>query len=497
MGPTNIATNNVGVAILGAGLTVNNKTNEAVFGVPAAFIEATNNKLNVTGTLTGSGSGLTSLNAANLNGQVPFANGGSAASSQAGFITAAFGTTNFIDNSFAPGLPTNTASGNFVDQLSLTTGSGARWLRYWTGGAWGNNFTFGPNAMIFFATDNNELFWASNGVDNCMELRNFDPAHFSAVRFVDAAGNETGAVGYGNTNALIYADMDYFESFGLQKPIYFVAGGGVIGGMAKTTGDFIWNDNNTNAFFWVRRSDKTVNLTNGLNVSGTIRAGTGAAGGGSSGGRGVTLSTGYLDSADFDPSEGGVVAHDSAHVHGTNFVSNVRNTLAAGPISFDASGAGSGMNYETSSPGGIAMLTFGISSAYCFCTTSAAQGWGGFPSVDIGTDIANGNTIGNAMLKPHGSFGTDTKSKGTNYTATMGDSVLLLNVSAKTITLPDATSHCAGRIYTVKLTVSGTGTVATTSSQNIDGATTYSLSAQYKYVTVQSDGTQWWIIANN
>jgi hypothetical protein len=87
--------------------------------------------------------------------------------------------------------------------------------------------------------------------------------------------------------------------------------------------------------------------------------------------------------------------------------------------------------------------------------------------------------------------------KSFTNTADAGDSVILVNSSGKTVTLPDAASHCKGRIYSIKLTVSGSATVATTSSQNIDGATTFSLSAQYKYVTVQSDGAQWWIIANN
>ena len=40
-------------------------------------------------------------------------------------------------------------------------------------------------------------------------------------------------------------------------------------------------------------------------------------------------------------------------------------------------------------------------------------------------------------------------------------------------------------------------TVGTTSSQTIDGAATYALSAQYKYVKVVSDGSHWIIVGNN
>lgn len=76
------------------------------------------------------------------------------------------------------------------------------------------------------------------------------------------------------------------------------------------------------------------------------------------------------------------------------------------------------------------------------------------------------------------------------------DNIVLLTSSGLTETLTTAVGN-AGRVVTYKLTVSGTGTIATTSSQTIDGATTYSLSAQYKYVTVISDGANWSIIANN
>lgn len=83
-----------------------------------------------------------------------------------------------------------------------------------------------------------------------------------------------------------------------------------------------------------------------------------------------------------------------------------------------------------------------------------------------------------------------------DITATTAHKTIDLTVTGKTVTLPTAVG-ITGRNYTIKLTASGTGTVATTSSQTIDGSTTYSLSAQYKYVTVQSNGANWIIIANN
>lgn len=94
------------------------------------------------------------------------------------------------------------------------------------------------------------------------------------------------------------------------------------------------------------------------------------------------------------------------------------------------------------------------------------------------------------------SFATAYTATATSLTLTSAHNVVAITATGQTGTLPTAVG-ITGRIYTIKLTASGTGTIATTSSQTIDGSTTYSLSAQYKYVTVQSDGTNWNIIANN
>lgn len=66
-----------------------------------------------------------------------------------------------------------------------------------------------------------------------------------------------------------------------------------------------------------------------------------------------------------------------------------------------------------------------------------------------------------------------------------------------TVTLPDAT-NAYGRFYIIKyIASSGAGNVHTTNSQTIDGVATYVLTAQYKYVQVQSDGYNWFIIGQN
>ncbi|MFB6518582.1 glycosyl hydrolase family 28-related protein [Streptomyces sp. NPDC056401] len=90
--------------------------------------------------------------------------------------------------------------------------------------------------------------------------------------------------------------------------------------------------------------------------------------------------------------------------------------------------------------------------------------------------------------------------KAAAYTLTTADSIVTGNATggAFSLTLPTAVG-IAGRSYTLKkIDASGNAvTVATTSSQTIDASTTYSLAAQYKYVTVVSDGANWLIVGNN
>lgn len=68
----------------------------------------------------------------------------------------------------------------------------------------------------------------------------------------------------------------------------------------------------------------------------------------------------------------------------------------------------------------------------------------------------------------------------------------------RTITLPNPTSPTSGRTYYIKRTDSSGNTLTVDAgSANIDGSSTYSLALQYKYVAVQTDGSNWFIISNN
>jgi hypothetical protein len=105
------------------------------------------------------------------------------------------------------------------------------------------------------------------------------------------------------------------------------------------------------------------------------------------------------------------------------------------------------------------------------------------------------------LVTQNSQVGTGTGGPVVTVTASYGigasDQVILLNGATLTATLPTAVA-VAGKTYTVKLIASATtATIATTSSQTVDGAATYSLSAQNKYVTVVSDGAGWQVVASN
>ena len=64
----------------------------------------------------------------------------------------------------------------------------------------------------------------------------------------------------------------------------------------------------------------------------------------------------------------------------------------------------------------------------------------------------------------------------------------ILCTGALTVTLP---SLIEGKRYTIKRLTTGTTTIATTSSQTIDGVTTKTLTSQYACLTVVGGTSEW------
>lgn len=86
----------------------------------------------------------------------------------------------------------------------------------------------------------------------------------------------------------------------------------------------------------------------------------------------------------------------------------------------------------------------------------------------------------------------------TTYAVLTTDSTILASGSAFTITLPTAIG-VTGKQYTIKKTdasLSNQITIATTSSQTIDGVTTRKVSTQFEQFTVVSDGANWNVVSH-
>jgi hypothetical protein len=106
-----------------------------------------------------------------------------------------------------------------------------------------------------------------------------------------------------------------------------------------------------------------------------------------------------------------------------------------------------------------------------------------------------------STLDVRGSFSGNYRSFTGNTTATSTDySLAFTGTTASSVTLPDATG-CTGRIYLIKNAntagVTPLVTVITTSSQTIDGASSYLLDQHDEGVILTSNGTNWNVSAQN
>ena len=110
--------------------------------------------------------------------------------------------------------------------------------------------------------------------------------------------------------------------------------------------------------------------------------------------------------------------------------------------------------------------------------------------------VNTSTTSANSTLQVGGSFSAAYTSTATGITLDVTHHTVEVTATGQTITLP-AAAGITGRHYTIKLTAAGSCTVDGNASETIDGAATYSLSAQYKYLTIVSNGTNWIVVANN
>lgn len=110
--------------------------------------------------------------------------------------------------------------------------------------------------------------------------------------------------------------------------------------------------------------------------------------------------------------------------------------------------------------------------------------------------VSAGNGVGTTTLRTFRSSGVMSGyvAKTANYTLTTNDYTVNCTANSFTLTLPTAVGF-TGQIYNLKNSGTGTITVATTSSQTIDGKASGVITlAQRECLTVQSDGANWMVL---
>jgi len=119
--------------------------------------------------------------------------------------------------------------------------------------------------------------------------------------------------------------------------------------------------------------------------------------------------------------------------------------------------------------------------------------------IDAAGNTGIGSITPTSRLHVSGSFALPLSTQTASYTATSSDHTILCNAGSMTVTLP-AASGASGRVYVIKKisSTAGTITIDPNGTETIDGvATNTSISAQYQSLTVQSNGTSWFIIGKN
>lgn len=106
---------------------------------------------------------------------------------------------------------------------------------------------------------------------------------------------------------------------------------------------------------------------------------------------------------------------------------------------------------------------------------------------------ATGGTV-TGELTAGGGFNTSGRVFTSSGALDGSESTVSLNGADLTVLLPDAVAN-PWKVITAKLTAPfTTGTLAAVNSQTIDGMPSYQMGAQWQWVTVQSDGSDWIVI---
>ncbi|RPD39869.1 hypothetical protein [Chitinophaga barathri] len=174
------------------------------------------------------------------------------------------------------------------------------------------------------------------------------------------------------------------------------------------------------------------------------------------------------------------------------FDSSARSRILATAFSNTTSATGLSLNLDSirlhaadaTNPGGVSTIAQTFGGAKNFRDT-------------LSVGLAQG-TAANSTFQLNGSMSANITKTNTNYPVTETDNTVLADATggALTITLPPVT-NISGRIYTIKKV--GTGGIdnavtITPTGGTIDGGTNYIIYNDWTFVTLQTDGANWFVI---
>ena len=139
--------------------------------------------------------------------------------------------------------------------------------------------------------------------------------------------------------------------------------------------------------------------------------------------------------------------------------------------------------------------------AVIFLTGGTAEGTNERLRITGAGSVGVNNSSPNSTFFIRGSMATSivTRTAGATVSATDFSTMCNNTTGAVTMSLPTA-AGIAGRIYILKKT-SAAGNNVTVAGYNgtetIDGSTTYTITNQYSYLMIQSDGTNWYILTKH
>lgn len=220
--------------------------------------------------------------------------------------------------------------------------------------------------------------------------------------------------------------------------------------------DGVWGDIIRQYLTKEHFNDDTDNAANGGHKTVTIRAGTATAGTAP-----LKFTSGTLLSAP----EAGAVEFNTDSLYFTITTGTARKKVAM----YDTTGATGDIYYRDAS-GNFVRLAAG-SDGKTLRVSSGLPAWSDASST----------------------YGTVTKTA--NYTISATDTVVFADTTSGnvTITLPSASGNAGYRFY-IKRIDSSAHTCTVSSTDTIDGQTSFTLDLQYTCVTVVSNGSAWYII---